>query len=269
MKNKILSLMLLVIVSGMYAQVSENTQNISDVLSLGDDNISTVLQIGDNDSEVIQHGDGNESEVSQSGLLNISVVHQGYYPGPYNWRGNDNTASLTQDGNNNDSHIDQQNYGEEIASGNNATMSQIGNRNILLSQQNTDNNIVTVNQTGDRNDSFTKQYGSNTNISYIFQISPIVGTDHDDLLNDSDVVQEGNDNENTVNQTATDLGVKNFSDVHQEGSFLTSMVTQYGITNSSAVKQYGWNHNSTVNQNGARNTSNVLQQIGNTTTLTH
>src|SRR3546814_396846 len=194
-------------------------------------NNATVVQNGASFSTVSQLGENNTAGVSQQGNDNLSELDQGGPPPlEANKEGDSNsTASITQ-----------------ISSG------AIGNTS--RASQRADNASVTVYQDGSANDSYIFQ-GAGT-------ASPI-DENGDNAI--ASVSQFGNDNSSEIRQGNDDVQATVVQDSRGSLGSNTSNVTQNGRFGTAFVSQSGGDNDSTITQGTAgRNTDASVFQTNTT-----
>lgn len=130
----------------------------------GMDTDAFILQIGDGDSaEIAQNSDGNDADIGQAnGSGNFALIDQGFVGGA-GVGGDNNIASIAQDGSGNFSAISQN---ETTAGGmNNADVLQAGDNNTSFVTQDGTSLTATVNQLTDGNFSSVTQGGTGNTIT--------------------------------------------------------------------------------------------------------
>jgi hypothetical protein len=223
-----------------------------------------------------QSGNTNRATVNQTGD-NLVWIRQGT-PNPDVWWGpltpaggllSNSTIEVTQNG----GHVAGPEAGTTyvnyagIAQGN-------GNLNKIVISQSGDANNADINQSGSNNIFSSTQTSSNGNTAWNF-----VGTEGgwpDGSLDQTPIVQRGNDNEYRSIQSGTNLwafgsqiGNDNFLSNTQSGDRQTLYTAQNGNSNTIYSVQAGDSNTATVTQNNSSSLSNTNQNgSGNTATIT-
>lgn len=235
------------------------------IVQIGDDNLASLSQLGTNNGAFMyQEGNMNSGSVIQSGTDNLAYNLQ---------RGNDNVSNITQDGTTT-SVVNTHQGGEDLESsgntilatqtegadlyigarqdgtGNAATIDQSNNNNRVFTAQNGNDNTITATQSG--SDNFTIAYNNLSTLHTAFldqhgAVVPKFKGDHkfDNLAQNTDgIVQFGDGNEATLNQT----GDSNGAFMYQDGQLNKSTLNQSSTGDQACIMQRGVSNIITVNQ---------------------
>lgn len=252
-------------------------QNTATVTETGDGNKATVTQTDNNDVEIVQVGYIQTATATQEGTNSGGIYQLN--------NGNNNEATLSQDGSGNEGWINQgmtegywTDYQTVNANWNEATMTQSGNSNFGSLEQyggsdNTNGNEANLTQNGNGNVSYGYQgwaysgwgetpttstlssFNSTINISQIHdnnngRVWQYGGTD-----NEVNISQEGNSNVASIAQGFI-YNDANYDFTHPVYNTLGNYaeVNQYGDGNSGKAFQLGNDNSFKLTQNGDGNT---------------
>ncbi|GEQ85724.1 hypothetical protein ULMS_12320 [Patiriisocius marinistellae] len=293
-----------VILTGMFSFLTLMgfSQNISDLLQSGTNNAdinqtstgvfynaSDVDQNGaSNDAQITQVGN-NESVLTQTGTLNMATVNQVGGNGNPGFNQNRQDSSIDQDGTNNQAFVSQvSGVGNNFASGNssvltqNNTASSNGVGNFATITQTKRNQTSTATQTNGNNYLSVTQERDLSNVSISNQTSSELSSgslaggylNRSTVMqrfrrNFSDVAQNGDNNDSSVNQSSTlnSTPMTNEAYIVQDGDLGTSVLVQNNLNNS-----LRGDNTATVMQtnmvNGLGNMNTATQLGANTATVT-
>jgi len=200
--------------------------------------------------------------------VNISQIHNNNYAAVWQYGGNGNNASISQDGNNNSSSIVQGSiYNDAPYSFSHPVINTVNNYAKVA--QTGDNNHGKVMQLGDNN-SFKLSQGNGSSVGYdVTQTGLLLGRN-------AYFQQDGDNNKFTGEQIngakldAASEGITGYYGSFQKGNGNTINLRQYndnalmqqmGNSNTATLWQGGTAvHNATILQNGNSNSVNVHQQ---------
>jgi len=275
-----------------YQSVAANWNNAS-ITQVGSSNSGSLEQYGGSNST-----NGNTANLYQNGSNNTAYGYQGW---AYSGYGETSTTSQLQSYNStvNITQINDKNYAAVFQYGgnsNNASVSQNGNSNVASITQgfiytdfnytfttpvyNTKNNNAYITQAGDNNHGKVMQLGSNNSFNLSQSQGSSVGYDASvsGLLNVRDAYfhQDGNNNQFNGSQTdgakldAVSEGISGYFGSFQKGNGNNitliqdngnAIMQQLGNYNTAALYQGGGNsNNAKILQNGNSNFANVIQQ---------
>lgn len=256
---------------------------------ISNNNTGSISQIGDNNSDnLLQVGDNNNGIISTSGDNNKVYAYQGWAGDWWGFGGvlaelysNNSTVTIDQIGNGNYGGVWQ--YGED---NNSASISQDGDLNISAISQgfiyddanydftypvyNTKDNIASVSQTGNDNIGKVFQLGDGNSFSLTQSGDGNTvggrGLSGLEASRNAYFAQDGDDNIFVGTQTdgaTLDDGSFQFGNFNNidliQGAGDVSLIQQTGDWNTANVHQYGGGQDATVMQNGNSNTANVTQ----------
>ena len=237
------------------SQAAATNDNFGEIRQIGDGlggatmNIAEIRQVsGDGNASLLIQGDTTSFGGTIAGATNSDATSR--------QQGDTNQSFILQGGDNQLVFVNQT---TSVATSVVVQGDFGGDDNIASVGQQTDSSLAIVFQNSSSGSADIQQRDGSGNISAIdqgFVDGAGAGADGNDAVS----LQEGSQNDSTIEQNLADVGGLNFAQVFQLGDANASTVAQEGTGNSAEVTQYDDNA-SFVTQDGTGNAANVTQGV--------